>query len=245
MLVAFAAFYCTQRVLRLRFLNIKRHVQSSKKFNFINNFKDILEQLSQTTTSYELIHLTKTFFKEHLQILPGRTSLFIRMLDKEENYESYETRLEINKSRITVVENFINDQSNKQLSEFLNQTKILIYDEIKFSHFYETNELGDKIINFLDQLNADIFIPIYKKETIIAYVIVERDPRNNQIYNNIERDEMVVFTSYLGNIINLLQNRNLETLIKQEKELKEELYYKHQEINQYKESIRSFLKRIN
>ena len=39
-----------------------------------------------------------------------------------------------------------------------------------------------------------------------------------------------------------LQNRNLESLIYQEKELKEELYKKHQEINQYKESIHSFLK---
>lgn len=242
-LVAIAAFYCTQRVLRLRFLNIKRHVQSSKKFNFINNFKDILEQLSHTTTTYELVSLTKTFFKEHLQILPGRTSLFIRLLNKQEDYESYESKMEINKPKITLVENFINNQSNLELFKFLKETKILIYDEIEFSQFYETTNVGENIINFLDQLNADIFIPIYKKETIVAYVIVERDPRNNQIYNNIERDEMVVFTSYLGNIINLLQNRNLETLIKQEKELKEELYYKHQEINQYKESIRSFLKR--
>ena len=53
---------------------------------------------------------------------------------------------------------------------------------------------------------------------------------------------MLVFASYLSNIINLLQNRNLEMLIQQEKELKEELYSKHQEINQYKESIRSFLR---
>ncbi|MDR3646139.1 MAG: sigma 54-interacting transcriptional regulator [Candidatus Babeliales bacterium] len=242
-LVALAALYCTQRVLRLRFLNIKRHVQSSKKFNFINNFKDILEQLSHTTTTYELVNLTKTFFKEHLQIQPSRTYLFVRMLNKQDDYETYENKMEINKSKKNVVENFINNQSNLELLEFLKQTKILIYDEIEFSEFYETNEVGNNIIHFLDQINADVFIPIYKKETIVAYVIVERDPRNDQIYNNIERDEMVVFTSYLGNIINLLQNRNLETLIKQEKEIKEELYYKHQEINQYKESIRSFLKR--
>lgn len=239
MLGAIIALYCTQRVLRLRFLNLRRHVQSSKKFNFINNFKDTLEQLSQTTNTYELVNLTKTFFKEHLQIQPSRTSLIIRMLNKQDDYENKET----NNTKITIAESFINNQSNLQLFEFLKQTKILIYDEIEFSEFYENNEVSNNIINFLNQINADIFIPIYKKETIVAYVIVERDPRNNQIYNNIERDEMVVFTSYLGNIINLLQNRNLETLIKQEKELKEELYYKHQEINQYKESIRSFLKR--
>ena len=52
---------------------------------------------------------------------------------------------------------------------------------------------------------------------------------------------MLVFASYLSNIINLLQNRNFESLIAQEKELKEELY-KNTRNHQYRESIRSFLK---
>ena len=94
----------------------------------------------------------------------------------------------------------------------------------------------------MQRINADIFLPIFEKERIIGFIIVESNARPNQLYSNIERDEMLVFASYLGNIINLLQNRNLESLILQEKELKEELYKKNQEINQYKESIRSFLK---
>jgi len=53
---------------------------------------------------------------------------------------------------------------------------------------------------------------------------------------------MIVFASYLGKIINLLKHRTLETFIEQEHMLKKELYLKHQEINQYKESIRSFLR---
>jgi len=39
-----------------------------------------------------------------------------------------------------------------------------------------------------------------------------------------------------------MQHRNLDTIITKEKEMREELYGKHQEINQYKESIRSFLR---
>ena len=94
----------------------------------------------------------------------------------------------------------------------------------------------------MKKINADIMVPIYnKQQRVIAYIIVERDARV-EFYSDIERDEMLVFANYLGNVIYLLQNRNLEALIHQEKELKEELYNKHQEINQYKESIRSFLK---
>ena len=75
----------------------------------------------------------------------------------------------------------------------------------------------------MDSINADIFLPIYKNHTIIGYIIIERNARLNEFYSHIERDEMLVFASYLGNIINLLQSRNLESLIYQEKELKEEL----------------------
>ena len=53
---------------------------------------------------------------------------------------------------------------------------------------------------------------------------------------------MLVYASYLSKIINLLQNRNLNELFKQKKEMLEELYIKHQEVNRYKESIRSFLR---
>ena len=63
-----------------------------------------------------------------------------------------------------------------------------------------------------------------------------------KLFTNKERDEMLVFTSYLSNIINILKYSNLEALHQRHKELTEELYHKHQEINQYKESIRSFMR---
>ena len=53
---------------------------------------------------------------------------------------------------------------------------------------------------------------------------------------------MLVFTSYLSNIINILKYSNIEAMHQRQKELTEELYHKHQEINQYKECIRSFMR---
>jgi transcriptional regulator with PAS, ATPase and Fis domain len=71
---------------------------------------------------------------------------------------------------------------------------------------------------------------------------VDRFARPQEFYSNVEHNEIAVFANYLANIINLLQTRNIEHLVQREKELQEELYNKHQEINQYKESIRSFLR---
>ena len=85
-------------------------------------------------------------------------------------------------------------------------------------------------------------MPIFEKERIIGFIIIEKEARPFQLYSNVERDEMLLFASYISNIINLLQNRNLEHLIHQEKELHEELHKKQLELSHYKESIRSFIK---
>lgn len=255
-LITSAVFYCTRKVMNLRFLNFTKHVQtsSSKKMNFINDFKDLLEQLSFATSIQELTHITKNFFKDTFQIPTGRTILYIRKPDTDEmvkdhhhhhiNIHSSEAISEIYKTKIDLIENFIKKYENSaSIQEFIKQSKVIIYDEVEFTNFYEEDEKGKIVLNFLNQTNTDIFIPIFKKQSIIAYILIERDVLRKQIYTDFERDEMVAFTSYLGNVINLLQTRNLESLIQQEKEIKEELFLKHQEVNQYKESIRSFIKK--
>lgn len=230
-------FYCARRMTGLRFLNFKNHVQTRAKVSFIDSFKDTLAQLSQATNMRELNHITQNFFKQTVHITAGKVTLYFRTNNNAPHNSQTKNEL----SRIeTAVETFLN--SPLEVDQYLNQAHILIYDEIDFTNFYDESDLNKSLVSFLESINADIFIPIYKNETIIAYIIVDRHARFNQFYSNVERDEMVVFASYLGNIINLLQHRNLENLIHQEKELKEELYQKHREINQYKESIRSFLK---
>ena len=149
-------------------------------------------------------------------------------------------KIELNETE-KIAELFLSNTDPK-LEKCINRAKILIYDEIDFNNFYDPNSADQAILQFLDEINADIFLPIYKNHIIIGYIIVERYARLKDFYTHIERDEMIVFASYLSNIINLLQNRNLDSLIYQEKELKEELYKKHQEINQYKESIYSFVR---
>lgn len=240
-LLTYAVFYCSKKIIGLRFVNFKGHVESVHAFNFIDDFKNILEQLSHVTSINELSHISQTFFKDALQIAPNRTALYIRKLDisKDVDEEIYDRHhLE------TIIENFISYHKNEDchIAQYLKKTQILIADEIAFSNFYEESKTRKEILEFLTQINADVFLPIYEKQTIIAYIIIEQNARANKFYSSIERDEMLVFASYLSNIINLLKNRNLNTLIQKEKEMREELYNKHQEINQYKESIRSFLR---
>ncbi len=234
MLITYIVYFCIRNIMGLRFLNFTSHVESKHSFNFVDNFKIILEQLSFATSSSELIQITCTFFKEAFNIPARKVTLHIRKpMAKEEFSKSHEID--------AIVEEFCATHSTG-ICTYLNQHKILIFDELAFSNFYTQDATCTALIEFLSRINADIFLPIFEKSRIIGFIIVESNARPNHLYSNIERDEMLVFASYLGNIINLLQNRNLESLILQEKELKEELYKKQQEICHYRESIRSFLK---
>lgn len=233
LLITYIVYYCIHRVMGMRFLNFTNHVQSKHTFNFVDDFKIILEQLSFATTSQELTQITCTFFKQAFNIPVRKVNLYLRNSLNKEILRSSEID--------TLVEEFCTTH-NQNVCHYINQHKIIIYDELMFSNFYEEDQIRTNILEFLKKINADVFLPIFEKERIIAFIIIESNARPAQLYSNVERDEMLVFASYLSNIINLLVNRNLESLILQEKELKEELYKKHQEINQYKESIRSFLK---
>lgn len=232
-----ALYFCARKIIGLRFLNFQSHVQEHHRFNFVDGFKDTLEDLAKATSMYELGHISQAFFKTAFDIPSNRVSLHLRTLTPQENHGTKMLLSDIQ----THVESFLSN-ADPELEKCVNKVKILIYDEIDFNNFYDPNYADETILAFMDSINADIFLPIYKNHTVIGYIIVERYARLNEFYSHIERDEMLVFASYLSNIINLIQNRNLESLIYQEKELKEELYKKHQEINQYKESIHSFLK---
>lgn len=235
-----ALFFCTKKILGLRFLNIQSHVQpQTYSLDFIKDFKRTLEQLGQISNIKELHHIIQAFFKDNLRLLPSRTFLYLRNLDNTIIEE--EGPISCNEF---AVEQLIGRQHEitPQIVEYLYENKILIADEIAFNDFYESTDLTRELVAFLAAINADIFLPIYSKQILIGYIIIEQNARPEEFYNYIERDEMVVFASYLANIINLLQHHDLSSIVLQEKELREELYKKHQEINQYKESIRSFLR---
>jgi len=249
LITSYAIFHSARKIMGLRFLNFQGHVQSPKRFSFIHDFKNILDQFSQVTNKKELGHITQNFFKEAFSIPARRTTLYLRKTTENGKNDTDPTPIKIESKYEAAVENFIGSLSNESnVSNFIRKHKVIIADEIEFSNFYEDDNTRKQMIGLLTNISADIFIPIFEKQTIIAYIIVERyarinnENKNAPFYSNVERDQMVVFSSYLGNILKLLQSKNLKSLMRQEKELKEELYRKHQEINQYKESIRSFLK---
>lgn len=240
-MLMYAVYYCIKRVIGLRFLNFSTHVQDYKRFNFINDFKVTLEQLSHVTSLQELSHLTQTFFKEAFDTPLRKTSFHLRKNYSQPNEQFNEQQCEGAESFATHIETELN-RLGPTFCETIIQHKILLYDEVVFNNFYESDTTKKTLILFLETINADVFIPLHEKNNLVGYIIIERYARNFKLYSNIESDEMLVFSNYINNIINLIRKRNLEELLKKEKELKDELYQKCQESAHYKESMHSFLR---
>lgn len=233
--LTYAIFFCTRKLIGLRFLNVKDHVETVYNLNFVKDFKKTLGDLSQVSNVNELKHISLQFFKNMFEIPQEKVHFYIRNNDTSEQPDD---------QKHLAIERFLSLGTADQqvLIDFLYNSKILIRDEIEFSAFYEEKAGYLEAIDFMRAINTDLFLPIYDKKKLIAYIIIDHNARPQKFYNNVERDEMLVFAAYVSSIINLVRNRNFDALLMQEKELKEELYIKHQEINQYKESIRSFFR---
>lgn len=232
LILSYAIYYSVNKVLGIRFLNVNTHVQSKPNFNLIHSFKHIVEQLSHVTCIPEVCQITQTFFNDAFDIPLHKSQLYIRTQEAQTDPLTHNIN--------ATVESFLNSHNNS-IREYIHKSKILIYDELEFSNFYYDTSDRRTMITFLKNLDADIFLPIYEKKDIVAYIIIDRHPRKKELYGNVERDEMIILANYLCNIIHLLQHRNLQSLIMQEKELKDELYQMREESKQYKESIRSFI----
>jgi len=232
--MAFAIIFCTLNLVRFRFFNFSNKVQDTTDTSLTGSFKDTIEQISLATKPVELNYITQNFFKENFQISNENICLNFRY--KQEVCTSENNSCDITSN---IIESFINKED--QSTELLQQHKILVADEISFDAYYSSNADLVMLSQFLNNISSEIFLPMYDKNNIIAYLTVKRTNKH-KFYSHAEQNKIVIFGTYLASAINIMHNSNMTTLIQENKKAKEELYLKHQEVNQYKESIKNLLK---
>ncbi len=236
LMLALAVYYCLHRVLKVRFLNTAPRVHGAQKPHIIGEFKNVLRELSNATNTQELTHITQHFFKEAFGLLGNTVCLAVREQYPQEDKSTQSPYDELIESFIAEHDEFFNPIKGSPIS-------ILVLDEIEFNNFYEPTRANSTLIHFLSsKIKADVFVPIYSNKTLVGYITIAAEARSECI-SHTEQDSMGAFATYLGNVINLLHHRNVHTLLYKEKKLKDSLYTKHQEINHYKESVHSFLRR--
>ncbi len=230
LMLALGIDYCLRNVIKLRFANRIARVEGLQSKHLFACFKTVLKALSEAQSRQELSHITQVFFKEAFD-LPSHA---IKLIICSAYHDAEKDTLSESEK---VIEEFL--RSETITDQFA--TSIYVFDELEFTYFYLQSPHLAKQISLFKTYNIDTIVPIYSKKLLVGYIIVDRS-NPKKYFNHAEQDAMLAYATYAGNIINLLNNRNIQTLIYTEKKLKDTLYKKHQKINQYKESINSFLR---
>ncbi len=228
-------YYCLTHVIKLRFLEKQAHVQSHQNPNVINSFKQTLEMLGKTSNLNELSYICQRHCKELFGVPLRSVTLTIR------NGIQNQHELDFDAARNDrIIEQFLLLQNQNTLTQLM-QKKILVYNEIAFDDYFNDESIITTFLTFLNSINSDIFIPLYTKKKIIGYITIARDART-ECYGQSDCNTLLVFANYLAHVIHNLQHENAHAIMHQEQSLKQELYQRHQEINQYKESIDAVLR---
>ncbi|MGB8367051.1 MAG: sigma 54-interacting transcriptional regulator [Candidatus Babeliales bacterium] len=258
-----ALLYCSRKIMSLRFLNLQDQVYAPPRANFITWFKVTLEQLSHVVSAHELKFIVQDFFEDAFDIPADNTMLYLRPVTDLDQPEGQ--FFNPNED----VEQFLTETSDS-IKKIIKIQQVLIYAEIRFNHFYEKLPFYEELLIFMDKIQADVFLPIYNKDNLIGYIIIDRNSRGEELYTGADLDEILIFSSYLHHTTNVLYNQSAESLLKrvgqlqwekeelleqykkdEEKlkkdfELKHEMLLKdfsikHREVEQFKECIQSFV----
>ena len=182
-------FFVSKSIIGLRFFNIKKNVQSKEQFSFLIRFKDNLEQLGHASGMKEVGHLTQTFFHIAFDVPLTKTRFYVRGIEQDRNDPYFYDTIKA----VSVVDKFITKHENELLMQELRSTKIIIRDEIAFTHFYEGKETTGELLAFMNALNADVFLPVFERQMISAFIIIDRNARSEKLFNAKDRDEMSFF----------------------------------------------------
>ena len=187
------------------------------------NFRAAFEQLGQAD-SIDAVHEAIFNFFNHEFHLPPRA---LTMQSKTE---------------LSDVQRIINRFLQCTASNYSDRhRKILVFDELAFTVFYHANSNEQLLLNFLQDLESDIFIPIYHHQTVVGYITIALGSRQHDTYSASEKNRMAIFATFLGNITAALQRNRRGLFIQQENLLENELYLRHREIRLYHESLKSSL----
>ncbi len=228
--ILYTFYFCYKRIMQLRFLNLSDHVQVQPYINVTTSFQDAIEQLNLASNNQELQFITQNFFYEQFNIDKKHVTVYMRS-SSEQTDETQQN-----------IEQFLNNpQESFDPIETFTKNKIVLTQEVEFDAFCTNNPVAINFSQFLQDINCNILVPVQNNKKLIGYISVKKEKKQD-IYNLEQQNKMIVFAQFLAPALQMLSQKSLYALMQETKEVKEELYAKHQEVNQYKESIKKLLK---
>jgi hypothetical protein len=247
LIFAWLLYYCAKHMINSRFLNLVSHVKAPHSYDFLDDFNNVLSSLDDVTKPSELEFEARNFFKKAFTIDPRRVhvGIFAAEPDAPAVWMTERTR-----AVHEVVTHFFNtyiaapELIKKAEDAGVRPAKITVLTrhDLEFDQFHAASPTVTAFVNFLNTLDADVFIPIHTHYQAVGYVLIDRHIDEERVFNNVELGQMRVFAEYAGNVMTQLRTKSIDAIQQMVHQLHQELFIRHRQKEYYKETVLTLLK---
>ena len=233
-LITISIIFCAQKIVGFRFFNFNQTMLESQTTSFSTDLKEAIEHVSNVSNEHEIIYISQHFLAQSFNI--PTSTIFLHFRHKKNDNSFINSSISLHHH---IIENFISQESNIEL---LHTYKILVADEIAFDAYYEEKgSAKNNLLDFLQSINCSVFLPLFNNKTIVAYLYILHH-HEHKFYSQNAQIKLTIFGNYLASAIHILKNNDLLDFAQEHKKIKEELYFKHKEAEQIKETIANLIK---
>lgn len=250
-------YFCARQLLRLRFLNMDSEVKLQYGLESIGYIAAGIRHLMKARTIEQLKQSTVTLFNRAFEVSANDVAIHIcpseldgQMQDLLNN-ESVPDQAASHVHKTLICKKNCHPSSSESqadnvelptgsLSAYIAQGKILIRDDLEFNHFYQPEEQLKQAIEFLNILDADVFLPLYDRLRVMGYVLVKRGARAGKLFSVTEKLQLIAWSAYLDHFAHIVRYANFEIITCRKKDLVDTAYSQIMQLQHYRESIKYF-----
>lgn len=231
MLFTTSLLFFARRIYHLRFLNLTERVIAGPTSRLTN--EQLLETkhaLCMAKTLFELPSIHATFFYQLAHIEPDRITFHLAKPQKPNTINPIGQ----------AIEQFIHDQP-KLASQFFVEDSLLVYDELAFTSFYEQSKNTVAILEFMDQINASVFITLKQQDQFFGAIVIAKNT-HKELFPRATQIQMQLYGTFVTYALEQFEQVAHRTLLEEHKKVSLELFKTNQKNARFHESLASIVK---
>lgn len=229
-------------MLNRRFFAGDRYVVGKRERRYVYPSESVFAQMKKATSLKELRKVPRIFMKRAYGIPENKVACSLRQWGEETGRAEYhENRALKEAAERFLARNISLYEGETTVESMLREERILVREEIEYINFYEPSPAREDILAFMQDINADVFVPLFYDRTIIGYIVIGRDAVPGMMFGIRERMETFFFSSYLTAHILFLRRKHYEALLKEQKDIYDTLETQARELRVLKEGMREVI----
>lgn len=224
-------------LMRLRMFNAYEHVQELFPRNLSSYLVQAGQDINDATKLEELGKITQAYFETVYGFHHKDVMLYIRATHHERNTQAAQAV-----RTLDAVEAVFATDMCAELREKIKHKRCVIRSAVEYDERLQLDAQAPELRSFMEKISAEVFIPIYRKTTLVGYIVVERTKHTDKVASAHELENMLVYAQHLSYAIADLQKGDIALVEKECFAHQQQVLKCQEDLKNCYESIRELLK---